>query len=104
MSDKPPLLMLSSLTNRVYIVTAYKDLGEGRIEARTKFDVTDQFEALLPEPPTANAPPWTVPVSDHTPDVIYVPICVDCGQDVELAEADDGTFIHSAPPLDGPSE
>jgi len=47
--------MLSSLTNRVYIVTAYKDLGEGRIEARTKFDVTDQFEALLPEPPTANA-------------------------------------------------
>lgn len=43
---KPPLLMLSGLTGRVYIVTAYTDLGEGRIVAKTKFDVTDQYEAL----------------------------------------------------------
>jgi hypothetical protein len=42
-----PLLMRSELTGTVYVVTSYKDLGEGRIEALKKYDVTDQFNALV---------------------------------------------------------
>lgn len=46
MARKPPLLVRSPLTGRVYVVTAYTEHGDGRIEARTKHDVTDQYEAL----------------------------------------------------------
>jgi hypothetical protein len=47
MSDKKrPLLVRGGLTGRVYVVTRYRDLGEGRLEALEKFDVTDQYEAL----------------------------------------------------------
>lgn len=46
---KPPLLLRGGLTGRVYIVTAYTDHGDGRIEARTKYDVTDQYNALAYE-------------------------------------------------------
>lgn len=38
-----PILVYSTLGRRVYIVTKYKDRGDGRIEAQRKFDVTDQF-------------------------------------------------------------
>jgi hypothetical protein len=43
-----PQLMRSGLTGRVYVVTRYKvlDAETGRIEAITKYDVTEQFEAL----------------------------------------------------------
>lgn len=42
-----PLLLRSGLTGTVYVVTRYKDHGDGRIEAQTKYDVTDQFLALV---------------------------------------------------------
>jgi hypothetical protein len=41
-----PMLMESDLTGRVYVVTRYKDRGDGRYEAQTKYDVTDQFLAI----------------------------------------------------------
>lgn len=49
MPEQQPRLMCSGLTNRVYVVTRYKEMGGGQIEALEKFDVTDDFVALLPE-------------------------------------------------------
>lgn len=46
---KPPLLLRGGLTGRVYVVTSYTEEGEGRYIARTKFDVTDQYNALRAE-------------------------------------------------------
>ena len=43
---KPPRLLQSGLTGRIYIATAYKDFGGGRVVADTKFDVTEEFEAI----------------------------------------------------------
>lgn len=48
-AKQQPRLMCSGLTNRVYVVTRYKDLGDGRIEAIEKYDVTEDFVALLPK-------------------------------------------------------
>lgn len=48
MAKQPPRLMVGGLTNRVYVVTRYRDLGDGCIEALEKFDVTEDFEAILP--------------------------------------------------------
>ncbi len=45
--QKQPRLMRSTLTGTVYVVTRYKDLGEGRIEATQKYDVTDDFMFIL---------------------------------------------------------
>lgn len=43
----PPLLLRSDLTGRVYIATAYtQDADSGLIVAETKYDVTEEFEAL----------------------------------------------------------
>ena len=47
MARKPPRLMVSSLTDRVYIVTAYKEMENGLIVSNTKFDVTDEFTAIV---------------------------------------------------------
>lgn len=47
MARGEPMLMESGLSRRVYLVTSYKDLGEGRYEALTKYDVTEQFNAIL---------------------------------------------------------
>lgn len=41
----PPLLTDSPISGRVYVVTVGKVRG-GVVEATTKYDVTDQFEAL----------------------------------------------------------
>lgn len=41
-----PMLMESGLTGRVYVVTSYRDNGDGTFTAREKFDVTEQFDAL----------------------------------------------------------
>jgi hypothetical protein len=48
---QPPLLLRGGLSGRIYVVTRYKvlDAEKGRIEAITKHDVTDQYEALLRE-------------------------------------------------------
>lgn len=40
------MLMESPLTKRVYVVTRYKDEGNGVFTAREKHDVTEQFDAL----------------------------------------------------------
>lgn len=46
MSGQEPMLMESPLTKRVYVVTSYKDEGNGVFTAREKYDVTEQFDAL----------------------------------------------------------
>jgi len=47
--DKPPLLLRSPLTGRVYIVTKYSTTQHGITVADDKYDVTDQYEALIAE-------------------------------------------------------
>lgn len=42
----PPLLTEEPLSGRVFVVTVGKVFANGNIEATTKYDVTDQFEAL----------------------------------------------------------
>lgn len=42
-------LLRSGLTGRVYAVTRWKVRPNGSIEAVKKFDVTDEFEALINE-------------------------------------------------------
>lgn len=42
-----PRLLRSELSGRVYIVTKYRDHEGSLIEATEKFDVTDEFEALV---------------------------------------------------------
>lgn len=46
MTKQQPMLMESPLTKRVYVVTSYKDNGNGTYIARQKYDVTDQFDML----------------------------------------------------------
>lgn len=41
-----PMLMESPLTKRVFVVTSYKDEGNGVFTARNKYDVTEQFDVL----------------------------------------------------------
>lgn len=42
---KPPILMCSELTGRVYILTGYTQTGDV-VVAKMKYDVTDQFEKI----------------------------------------------------------
>lgn len=44
-----PRLLTSGLTGRHYIVTKYTDLGDGQIRSDTKYDVTDEVEAIVNE-------------------------------------------------------
>ena len=46
MGKQTPMLMESMLTKRVFVVTSYKQLEGGLFEAREKFDVTEQFDAI----------------------------------------------------------
>lgn len=46
MKFDPPRLTRGPLSGRVFVVTHGKELGEGRIEASCKYDVTEQFDAL----------------------------------------------------------
>lgn len=46
-TEQHPRLLRSGLTGRVYVVTRYKELGDGRFESLEKFDVTDDFQALV---------------------------------------------------------
>lgn len=46
MSKQEPMLMESPLTKRVFVVTSYKDNGDGTFTARQKYDITAQFDAL----------------------------------------------------------
>ena len=48
---KPPIkrgltLTRSDLTNRVYGVVRWRDLGNGRIEAIEKYDITEELQAV----------------------------------------------------------
>ena len=50
----PPLLTRGPVSGRVYVVThgkvtGHDDEGRQRVEASVKFDVTDQFDALVRE-------------------------------------------------------
>jgi len=47
MKFDPPLLMEGSLTGAVYVVTHGKILDGGIVESSIKYDVTDQFDALV---------------------------------------------------------
>lgn len=60
---KPPLLLRSGLTGRVYVVTTYTDHGDGTFTARTKHDVTEQYEALHAEA----TPPGPTPADTVRP-------------------------------------
>lgn len=46
---KTPMLVYSPLTDRVFVLTKYKTLAGGYIEAFEKYDVTDQFEKVAQE-------------------------------------------------------
>lgn len=46
MNKQQPMLMESPLTKRVFIVTSYKDNGNGTFLARQKYDITEQFDIL----------------------------------------------------------
>ena len=46
MTKQQPMLMESPITKRVFVVTSYKDNGDGTFTARQKFDVTKQFDRL----------------------------------------------------------
>jgi hypothetical protein len=51
---KPPRLMRGPLSGSIFVVTVGKTIehdGELLCEAQTKYDVTDQFEALREFPP-----------------------------------------------------
>lgn len=76
-----PRLLRSGLTDRVYVVTRYRERGDGIVEAITKYDVTDEFAALAtPHPSPAVAPQslrdaaervvsdWMMPNGDVPPD------------------------------------
>ena len=41
-----PRLMQSPMTNSVYIVTKYEDMGDGNYRAIEKYDVTKEFEIM----------------------------------------------------------
>lgn len=45
-----PLLLRGGFSNAVYVVTKWRDHGEGRVEALEKFDVTEQFDHLVANP------------------------------------------------------
>lgn len=46
MSKQQPMLMESPITKRVFVVTSYVDNHDGTFTARTKYDVTEQFDTL----------------------------------------------------------
>ena len=46
MKKQIPRLMQSPMTNSVYIVTKYEDMGNGNYRAIEKYDVTETFEIL----------------------------------------------------------
>jgi len=48
-SKQQPRLMRGGLSGRIYVVTRYRDLGDGLIEALEKYDVTEDFEAVTTE-------------------------------------------------------
>lgn len=47
MADQMPRLMRGGLSGIVYVVTKYNDLGNGSIEAIVKYDVHNDFMALV---------------------------------------------------------
>lgn len=46
MSKQQPRLLKGGFTGRIYVVTRYKDLGRGLVEALEKYDITEEFMAL----------------------------------------------------------
>lgn len=46
-----PLLQYSPMTKRYYIVTHYKLVSAGKIQARRKYDITEQVQKMFPIAP-----------------------------------------------------
>lgn len=46
MPSQPPRLLQGGLSGRIYIVTKYRQLPNGTVEATEKFDITDDFFRL----------------------------------------------------------
>ena len=42
-----PRLMRGGLSGRIYVVTRYRDLGGGAVEALEKYDVTEDYNAIV---------------------------------------------------------
>jgi hypothetical protein len=63
-----PRLLQSGLTGRVYVVTKYRE-RDGNIEAQTKYDVTDDYRAIVAHavPPTLDAPAPALSPEAETP-------------------------------------
>ncbi len=47
MAKQEPRLLFGGLSGHVYIVTKYKELKNGTVEALEKYDVTDAFHDLV---------------------------------------------------------
>jgi hypothetical protein len=45
-SAKPPRLFQSGMTGRIYISTSYTIKANGLVVSNTKYDVTEDFEAI----------------------------------------------------------
>ena len=54
---QPPLLRRGGITNRVYLVTRYRLLSDGSVEALKKIDVTEEFNNLVAESPILASDP-----------------------------------------------
>ena len=46
MTVKKPLLFMSDLTGHIYVSTSYTVKANGLIVSKTKYDVTEEFEAI----------------------------------------------------------
>lgn len=57
----PPLLTQGPLSGAVFVVTVGRHLPDGVVESTTKYDITDQFEAL------ARLRGWTPPSTSPGP-------------------------------------
>jgi hypothetical protein len=44
-----PHLMRGGLSGRIYVVTRYRELGNGSVEALEKYDITEEFDAMVRE-------------------------------------------------------
>ena len=62
MTKQSPRILHSPLTNDFYIVTEYKELGEGRFEAIEKYGATDQVMDII-----AKAQAAPIPMVLHCP-------------------------------------
>lgn len=93
MNIQKPMLMESPLTKRVYVVTSYKDNGDGTFTARVKHDVTEQFDALAKQRCDAMDCGECENVGGSYGSHSFK--CSECGESLELAEWAFVKFCHN---------